>query len=358
MTPPPPETVQRFTSGGFVEVDVGRIERDLSELWRTASSDEAVVTRACAWNLVYTLPGPAALDAARDRVDALVRRVPARVLLVCEAPPGDQGEPLAAWVSARCRRYGDQKVVCSEEITLSQGVGGGELVPPMLRALLVPDVPTAWLAHAGEPIDDPLLAPLLGEIDRVLVDSDRAGDDPRGFLDRIEGLVRRGRVVDLGWLRVAGLLSLFAALFDGPDGTTHLERASRVAICTAPGGLATGWLVAAWLATRLGWDVAARESDVRWFLSRRDGGTVDLSIVERDEAATPGLCELDVTTPAGAYRLARGEAEVALEAVGRAPRTVPRRRRHYDELVARALTSSQTLTVLREIVPVGRSLGG
>lgn len=354
---PPPETVQRFTSGGFVEVDVGRIERDLSELWRTASSDDAVVTRACAWNLVYTVPGPEAVEEARDRIDALVRRVPARVLLVCTAPEGTQDSPLSAWVSARCRRYGAQKVVCSEEITLSQRREDVGRMPPVLRALLVPDVPTAWLAHFGSPLADPLLQEVLGEMDRVLVDSDRAGDDPGGFFARLDGLVERGRVVDIGWLRVSGLLSLFAALFDGPGGTAPLREASKVEIRTAPNGLATGWLVGAWLITRLGWDVAARESDEHWFLSRRDGGTVDLSISERDGAEAPGLGELAVTTPAGPYRLVRREAEVALEGVGRAARVVPRRARSYDELVAKALTSSQSLDVLREIVPVGRDLG-
>jgi len=364
VSPPPAEAVEKFTAGEPIAVDVGRIERDLSELWRTAShgDGDAVVTRACAWNLVYTLPGHDVVDRARERVDALVRRVPSRVLLVC---PGDSHPgPLTAWVSARCRRYGPRAVVCSEEITMGFHPDERRRVPALLRALLVPDVPTAWVAHAGSPLDDPLAPELVDQIDRLVVDSDRAGDAPGPFFDGLVRWVEGGRIADVGWLRVAGLLVLFADLFDGGGGersgeaVAALGQARKIQVTTDARGLATGWLVGAWLIHRLGFEVAARESDRAWILARTDGGSVHLHIDPTDTAAAPGLSELVIETPGGSASLIRKEDSVELSALGRGRREVPRRPRSYDELLARALTSSQSVALLQEILPVARRLGG
>jgi len=355
VSPPPPEAVQKFTAGEPISVDVGRIERDLSELWRTVSSDEAVVTRACAWNLVYTLPGRDVVEDARERVDALVRNVPCRVLLVC--PGDDAPDPLTAWVSARCRRDGPRATVCSEEITIGVHPDERKRVPPVVRALLVPDVPTAWVAHRSSPLADPLAPALVDEIDRVVVDSDRGGDAPGPFFEQLVRWVEGGRIADVGWLRVAALLVLFSDLFDGDGrGIAALRKTDRVVVKTAPQGLATGWLVGAWFGSRLGFEVAARESDRAWILARPDGGSCHLAIDPTDDAAAPGLSELRVETPEGTAALTRHERSVVLHGLGREPREVPRRARTYDELLALALTSSQSTTLLRELLPFARSL--
>src|SRR5260370_41685942 len=79
---------------------------------------------------------------------------------------------LASWISANWHPVGGGKQVCSEEISIVAGGDRVRRVPPLVNALLIPDMPVAvwWLGdlpNEHEAYVDALLEPA----DRLIVDS-------------------------------------------------------------------------------------------------------------------------------------------------------------------------------------------
>ena len=67
--------------------------------------------------------------------------VPQRTIIV-RADPDAEAE-LSSWISANCHIGGDGKRVCSEEIAIVAGGTRVTRVPPLVNALLIPDMPVA-----------------------------------------------------------------------------------------------------------------------------------------------------------------------------------------------------------------------
>ena len=65
-------------------------------------------------------------------------------------PPGTP--EIEAWISALCAvAPGGGKLLCSEKVTVKSHMGGRRHVPALVRALRVPDVPTALLWTGAPP---------------------------------------------------------------------------------------------------------------------------------------------------------------------------------------------------------------
>ncbi|MEW5738772.1 MAG: glucose-6-phosphate dehydrogenase assembly protein OpcA [Myxococcota bacterium] len=249
MTP----DVERFTGGHAVGVDVAAIERDLAALWRKASTSgaEHSVTRACSWNLVVYATTDAELARAKHLADALVAVVPSRTLLLNQRTNAN-GPEVEAFVTANCRMMpGGGKLVCTEEITLEARGRGGDHLPSLTRALLVPDIPTAVL-WASVPARTPLVDELVSAADRLIVDTGALGSEG---LERVQSLGTKAthRVADLAWLRTAPRRLAIAGAFDPPVDAGLLYRLKRVSLECAPEAVAGAKLLLGWLGARLGW---------------------------------------------------------------------------------------------------------
>lgn len=261
--------IERFTSGQTIGVDVAAIERDLAALWRKASSQNASVTRACSWNLVIHTANEAELERARVLADALVAAVPSRTVILNHRPNA-AGPEIEAFVTANCKMMpGGGKLVCAEEITIEARGRGGDHLPSLLRALLVPDIPTAvmWsdLPSASN------MGDLLGGVERVVFDSTRATE-----LSGVEQLGAKitARVADLNWLRAASLRLIIAAAFDAPADTGNLFRIDRLSIECSASAMACTRLLIGWLAERLSWGTPERLTDREtpgWLFPRQQG---------------------------------------------------------------------------------------
>ncbi|MFO0616565.1 MAG: glucose-6-phosphate dehydrogenase assembly protein OpcA [Polyangiaceae bacterium] len=293
----------RFTRGADIGVDVTMIERELASLWRQASSDDRAVTRACSWNLLIHVAEGEDVDAARALVDKVVMPVPSRAIVLVPRP-NDAGKEVEAFVSANCQVApgGKGKLLCSEEITiLTRGVGD-RLVPSLVRALLVPDVPTALL-WIGPPPADPRQIPYFECVDRLIFDSAK-WIGPSAAMERTYAGIRaesRASVslVDLAWLRAGFLRSMLATMFDPPTGSGPLERVTELVVSGATGGNSTARIFAAWFASRLGWSTG-RIPDRGTKAKTKSGGEVSI-VVDGEARATPsGLANVVVrTTDAG-----------------------------------------------------------
>lgn len=328
--------IERFTSGSAVGVDVGAIERDLAALWRRASQADASVTRACSWNLVAAAGSDAELARARTLVEALVAEVPSRTVVV-DHRPGAQGPELEAFVTANCRlNPGGGKMVCTEEITIEARGKGGELLPALLRALLVPDINSAVL-WPGLPQASAVYEDLLAGAERVVLDSTRASE--------LSGVGRLGpkvtaRVADLNWLRGSPLRRVVAGAFDGPAEAPMLFRLRRVQVHCGPGALAAAKLLLGWLGSRLAWGAPERTGaadGLGWTVARAQGQVVVDVLVD---PGAQGITAIALEAEKGErVRLTTQPGGMAFESSLSSPRAVPCWERPDEALVVAALGS-------------------
>ena len=129
-----------------IRVDVTAIEKSLSELWRSEKKEgDHAVTRAALWNVVAHTSSSEQHAMASETLCRASAAVPQRTIVVRANPAGEPD--LASWISANCHRVGGGQQVCSEEIAIVAGGEYIERVPPVVNALLIPDMPVAvwWI---------------------------------------------------------------------------------------------------------------------------------------------------------------------------------------------------------------------
>ncbi|HKO57117.1 MAG TPA: glucose-6-phosphate dehydrogenase assembly protein OpcA [Thermoanaerobaculia bacterium] len=260
-------------------VDSGAIEKSLAELWRAESTDpDGAVTRAALWNVVAHSCTAEHHAQATQTLSQASASVPQRTIVVRADP--DAEPDLASWISANCHLAGGKKQVCSEEINI---VAGGEhvgRVPPLVHALLIPDMPVAmwWIGDLPNE-NEPYVEQLLDPADRIIVDSvhfDRPAD-----LDLVRRVGEQTTTspADLNWLRFEDWRMATASVFDPPDMRARLRDIRRVRVAAVAEGPLFGEMIeavyfASWLSAQLGHRVEddGRIDGISYELVRRSGG--------------------------------------------------------------------------------------
>jgi hypothetical protein len=298
--------VERFSRGEAISVEIDRVERALTEMWTAATAGgEGTVSRAALWNVVVPTREPE-LEETRVIVNALAPLMPARVLVLVEEPGA--AEPTAELTAADLRatiecnlvaRASGARAVYSEEITLA-GRRGDAHFGPLVRALLMPGLPTATLWSDPTMPESLLRRQLLPVTDRLILDTG-ACTRPRQLLElqRCAELAGPIPVSDLGWLRLKSFRLLFAGLFDAPVGGGPLLTARRVRIHHRPGAEPSALLLAAWLASTMGWLFSSAEgtpssaAEARFYFDRPERPSSEKAppaSVEIVLCASPGEC--------------------------------------------------------------------
>jgi glucose-6-phosphate dehydrogenase assembly protein OpcA len=338
------EELQRFTSGQQIAVDVTAIERELAKLWRQACAEGEQVTRAALWNLIFRADGDETFARAKQMVDVISRAAPARVLVLRADAPGD-GPELEAHIEANFQhREGGGSLVGSEEVTLLARGKGWQHFPSMVRALRLPDLPTALVWAGAPPRDAGPLEELLEGADRMIVDT---GDLSSALelvnLTQLVHLSHEVELADLGWLRLGPVRLLLASLFDPPVGAEPLLRASRVHLDCARHGAATAVLMLGWLACRLSWgrpEKCVDKGSVRCWSVERPGGRVNLEVGVRDvDAGRDGIYQLLIESDGGqSFAITdAGPDALELKATGLPTRVLAAPERSDAELLVAAL---------------------
>lgn len=310
MTP----ELDAFAAGLAIPVPLPAIEKELASLWRMAESEggaRASVTRACLWNLVVRTSDESGFQRAKELVDAISPKLPARVLVL----KTDRGAATArprAWIEANWHTVGGGgKQIGSEELTI-EGCGDAvDDLAPVVRALLVPDVPTAALWYGPTPdAGSPLDLELLRAADRIIVggESERdlralgqlCGSDPR----------TRAQPMALAWLRLGAWRQLLASLFDPPVPPGELYTVDKVEITCPPGRAGAALLYVGWLASRLRWREGRRLEAGSYAFHRPRGG-VAVQVELRRSAPDP-IASVALRSKAGVSSVARHDATVIL----------------------------------------------
>ena len=369
MTTTTPSNTERFSRGESINVEVGRIERELAALWQDASRAEApssdleahapreqtALSRAALWNIVVPAHGSESLRWTRELVDEMAPSVPARVIVLCrdaDDEGGGESDTLRASIGSNVvSRPSGARTVYSEEIILTGRGGAEDHFGALVRALQIPSLPTAVFWIDSTLTETLLTRELLPVSERLVIDTGRcrAGTDLRS-LERILDLCRTD-VADLGWARLDSFRLLFAGLFDPPVGGGPLRQAARVVVRHRPYSLVSGLMLTAWLAGQLGWEAlggSRRPQGERQLRFRRpdlgeDSETPPLVVVELmpsdGEAGTSGIVAIELTSASGQrYAVSRtADNHATLEIPIAPPRAVKLDSRSTAELCIAAV---------------------
>jgi glucose-6-phosphate dehydrogenase assembly protein OpcA len=252
---------ERALTGEGMPVAPDQIEAKLAEFWRPDQPGEQGVLRAALWNVIAHSASAELQAKANETLARAATTLPQRTIIIRVDRGGESA--LSSFVSANCHLVAQAKQVCSENIAIVAGGGHIDRVPPLVRSLLIPDMPVAvwWtgdLPNEHEDYVDSLLAPA----DRLIVDS--------CFFDRPADLALIGRVAaktttapaDLNWVRLEEWRSATASIFDPPHMRARLSQIRAVRVMASVedpkhfGFLIESLFYSSWLTTQAGQVVA------------------------------------------------------------------------------------------------------
>jgi glucose-6-phosphate dehydrogenase assembly protein OpcA len=348
-----------------VRVDIGAIEKSLSDLWRSNKSagDEEAITRAALWNVVAHTGSDDVRAQASEILGRASAAVPQRTIVV-RASPSSPPE-IASWISANCHLVGGGKQVCSEEIAIVAGGDHIHRVPPLVSALLIPDMPVAfwWLGDLPNEHES-YVERLLDCADRLIVDSVHF-DSPADLvlLSRISASTTT-EPADLNWVRLEEWRAATASIFDPPEMRERLHHIRRVRVLTATsaekvyfGESIEALLYAGWMSGQVSHHVddtgkveGARGSIEYVFESRKqrqDAGCV-ISVEIGFEDGTRATISRDRD---------RGVLTAAMDGNVSSPDSVTRAGYHrLDDLIVRQLKRTEGDKVLVRVLPLATKL--
>jgi hypothetical protein len=289
--------LEKFSAGESFAVNPDAIENELAALWREAGSStdgRHPVTRACLWNVAVHLeerPGREGFGCSEElarMVAELPKHLAARALILRTLEEHSAPE-LESWISANCiLAEGGSKLVCSEEITIAANGKGERHLPSLVRALLVPAVPTAAVFAGAPPLGSSPLASVARQADRIITDVDRSLQDRplaslRDAMDRAPLMA-----MDLGWLAAAPLRAVIAELFDPPLTLEAIGGIQRVRYVAPEERRWTSHAMLGWIASSLGVTGGAASPGSSWRLPTAAGGELSLSF-EIDRVVGPRI---------------------------------------------------------------------
>ncbi len=321
--------LESLTGGEPREVKIGDLEKEISELWRSAAkvaeSPEAVL-RAAALTLIVYVESPEEGDEVHSLVGALSEQNPCRVIILI-AQADDQPAGLRSWISAQCKcdpSSSARKQIRLEEIAIRAGGEAVRDLGSVALPLTLSGLPVYFWWRAGRFTAPAHFDQILRVSSHILLDSARF-EDAEADLIGLARLVKAGTkhhvFRDLNWARITPWRELIAQCFDNPGTRAYAERLKRVRLeyeSESPrhsAQAAQALLIAGWLASRLSWQPAspsaesAAASGSKRMISPE--GEVEIQRVGRSfEGGGGGVCFSVIMDAAGeppaSFRLERG----------------------------------------------------
>jgi glucose-6-phosphate dehydrogenase assembly protein OpcA len=349
----------RITKGEDVQVDPSAIERSLAELWKVEKSDPHAqgVTRAALWNVVAHTCRADLHDKASETLARAAAVVPQRTIIIrvdTKAQP-----QLASWISANCHVEPDGRQICSEEISIIASGDRIHRVPPLVNALLIPDMPVAvwWIGDLPDERGSYVLS-LLDAADRLIVDS-IFFDNPND-LALIQRVAEKSTTspADLNWVRLEEWRAATASLFDTPQMRQRLGmiRAVRVVASVEDpsffGQLVESVFYSSWLTTQAG-QVVDEDGKVEGA-----AGSIEYAFKFDRVPDIHGILQVEIEFTGGSVaRISRDpQRDILLanvDGVTHTPESVTRTQgRGSDNLIVRQLKRPEADQIFLRVLPV------
>jgi glucose-6-phosphate dehydrogenase assembly protein OpcA len=335
-----------LTAGELQSANIAELEKELSELWRSAAEDpetEHPVMRACVLTLLVYVESERAGHETLQLISHVISQNPCRAIIMI-AEEREQPEGLTSWISAQCHLPASgARQVCCEQICIQARGEAVKGLDNVVVPLAIPELPVFLWWRAGRFDPPAFLDPILRITNRVLVDS--AGfEEPEAGLATLARQVERFTgpeelaLSDLNWARLTPCRELIAQCFDSAETSSYLQDLAEVRLEWEQGQEADDdrWaqalLLTAWLATRLGWQPAApmppgaHRSQTLEF--QKDGKKIRVECVARKAGGEPPA-PLSITLKTGGATPAQfsiieskkeGRARTRAEMPGRPPR--------------------------------------
>ena len=215
-------------------ISPSKLLKELDALWlHLGESQEdpnhaTAVLRACAMTLIAVVEGDVGQEEIGETLALLVREHPSRLIVV---KVFDGAEPrLEGGVTAQCwMPFGKRQQICCEQIVLSVSRTSLVEIPPVIRGLIVPDLPVACWVRSHTLVHDDLTG-VIDLSNKLIVDSGGVSD-----LDHQIQFIRNNetgprRVGDLAWTRLTRWRQAIAQLFDDADGGERAKLVTGVRI--------------------------------------------------------------------------------------------------------------------------------
>jgi glucose-6-phosphate dehydrogenase assembly protein OpcA len=230
--------------------------RSLDELHREMLKSEgegAGAVRLSVANVVAACTESSTAEHAVDVLTAIAERHPSRVVVVLADPTQDPS--IEADISFRCVTGTER--ICAEVVRLMVHGEPAFHLNGIVTPLLIPDIPLhLWIVGAPR-LQQAFVHDTVSMCERIVLDTSRYDDAAVTLTILAEALGRHGEELSLGdmaWERTQVWREQTAQAFDSPEARPYLETISSVEIETAGVSPSTeGWLMAGWLASRLGW---------------------------------------------------------------------------------------------------------
>jgi glucose-6-phosphate dehydrogenase assembly protein OpcA len=286
------------------QVELENIESTVSELWsRLAQDAPTAPMRASVFNLVVFAFDESDAELARGALSKVLARHPSRILLV-RSEPNSGRDRIEAWVSLLTQASETNVTpVYGEHITLiGHGVTSEELHSTVLMHL-TSEIPVVLWWRGIPNIESHLFGSLVQIADHVVVDS-APQPDSIAFWRMLRGQFANANFCDLNWARLVPWRQLVAQLFDHVQNQQLLQHIRYVNLAYSARGdqanPAQAFLLAAWLATRLGWQVSSVQSlGMGDFVLQFAQGETPIEVVidaeERMDAHTGRMLECALT---------------------------------------------------------------
>lgn len=264
-----PETDHNSDSGGLIELetaDAAEILDAVRIFWReTAASG---MLRTCVLNLVVVMRAGASAEETFEGLARVAQTHPARVVILIRVPEFPPGTARSE-ITALCTLPGSGAFrSCCERILLRAAPDVFEELHQTVSELFVEYLPRYLWWQYDRFADSRLFLRLSRAVDRVILDSRRMPLGTCGLADLREAVggidLHHSTVTDLQWARITPWREATAQLFDVPEHLGLLNSLSSVEVTQAnpeedmiP---AAALFYVAWLAWRLGWEVAGGDA--------------------------------------------------------------------------------------------------
>lgn len=266
MAAPKAEAMIELSAPGELPLKAHVIEAELAHLWRQAAETYGgALARAASLTLLLPIASPEAGERALPVLGQVAAAHPCRVLLAILSDveprarvavhylPGGVGRPAVYW----------------EEIRLEGRRSSLNRVLSAASALVLPNLPVqVWWTGATD-LGDELFQRVTEIGDRIVLDSAQF-PSPLAALAAYADYAERehGNVdfADLSWRRLEPWRRLLAEFFDDPADRVFLNHIEAISLtyerasAQTPGTFAEPLLLLGWLASRLGWSIAAERT--------------------------------------------------------------------------------------------------
>jgi glucose-6-phosphate dehydrogenase assembly protein OpcA len=184
------------------------------------------------------------MEAAEDVLAGLADRHPSRAIVL--VPDSDAEDGIDAQAEVTTYPLGQGRLVCVETIRVQLNGTRAEVPASVVQPLLLPDLPVFLRWRGLPPFGERPFEELIDVVDRLIVDSAEWPDLTMPY-GRLAEIFERVAVSDIAWARTSRWRPQLASLWPGIKDVKTIE---------VTGTEAQANLIAGWLRSRLGHDVA------------------------------------------------------------------------------------------------------